>query len=82
MAFLWGSSIFVYGAATPLLGDQGPSVGWPLSLAVGILVVNVMGMFLGEWRGTDRKTVRLMQFGIFTVLTAIFICAASTKVGG
>ena len=82
MAILWGGSIFVYGAATPLLGDLGPSIGWPLSLAVGILVVNVMGLFLGEWRGAESKTVRLMQYGILTLLAAIFICASSTKVGG
>jgi L-rhamnose-H+ transport protein len=82
MAVLWGSSIFVYGAATPLLGDLGPSIGWPLSLAVGILVVNLMGILLGEWREAQKKTVRLMRFGILTLLAAIFICAASTKVGG
>jgi len=82
MAALWGGSIFLYGAATPLLGDLGPSIGWPLSLAVGILVVNVMGMLLGEWQGAEKKTIRLMQFGILILLVAIFICAASTKVRG
>ena len=50
MGLLWGASISLYGAATPLLGDIGPSIGWPLSLAVGLLVANFMGALLGEWR--------------------------------
>jgi len=42
------ASIFLYGAATPLLRRHGPSIGWPLSLAVGLLVANLMGVWLGN----------------------------------
>ncbi|MCZ2080173.1 MAG: hypothetical protein HUU41_03225 [Bryobacteraceae bacterium] len=78
MGLLWGGSIFLYGAATPLLGDIGPSIGWPLSLAVGLLVANLMGYLLGEWRTAPLAAVRFMQFGIVTLLIAIVITAAST----
>jgi len=80
MGLLWGGSIFLYGAATPLLGDIGPSIGWPLSLAVGLLVANLMGVLLGEWRRASRIAVRYMRRGILTLVAAILICAISTKV--
>ncbi|MBK9171179.1 MAG: hypothetical protein IPM24_27485 [Bryobacterales bacterium] len=78
MGLLWGGSIFLYGAATPRLGDIGPSIGWPLSLAVALLVANLMGVLLKEWRGVDPHAVRLMRQGIATLLVAIVICGASS----
>ncbi len=79
MGLLWGGSIFLYGAATPLLGDIGVSIGWPLSLAVGLLVANLMGVLLGEWRKANPEAARMMRFGILTILIAIILCAASTR---
>jgi len=78
MGLLWGGSIFLYGAATPLLGDIGPAIGWPLSLAVGLLVANLMGYLLGEWREAPREAVRLMQLGLTVLLIAILITASSS----
>ena len=79
MALLWGGSIFLYGAATPRLGALGPSVGWPLSLAVGLLVANVMGVLLGEWRGTAHPAVRQMWIGLGILLSAIVLCGVSAR---
>jgi L-rhamnose-H+ transport protein len=81
MGLLWGGSIFLYGAATPLLGDMGPSIGWPLSLAVGLLVANLMGVWLGEWRSANPGAARLMRYGIVTIIVAIVLCATSSKLG-
>jgi L-rhamnose-H+ transport protein len=80
MGLLWGGSIFLYGAATPRLGTIGPSIGWPLSLAVGLLVANLMGLLLGEWRGAGSPAVRTMNFAIVTLLCAIVLCAVSTRI--
>jgi L-rhamnose-H+ transport protein len=79
MGLLWGGSIFLYGAATPLLGDIGPSVGWPLSLAVGLLVANLMGLLLHEWRNVGRLAIRRMTSGIAWLIAAIVLCALSTR---
>jgi L-rhamnose-H+ transport protein len=80
MGLLWGGSIFLYGLATPLLGDIGPAVGWPLSLAVGLLVANLMGVLLGEWRQSPPAAMRLMRWGIIVLLGAICVCAISTRI--
>ncbi len=79
MAVLWGGSIFLYGAATPLLGAIGPSIGWPLSLAVGLLTANIMGFLLREWQSAGRGAVQTMVIGISLLLVAIVLCAVSTK---
>lgn len=79
MGLLWGGSIFLYGAATPLLGDIGPSVGWPLSLAVGLLVANLMGLLLREWRSAGPLAIRRMTSGIAWLIVAIVLCAVSTR---
>ena len=80
MGLLWGGSIFLYGAATPRLGLLGPSVGWPLSLAVGLLVANVMGVLLGEWKGAAHPAVRLMWIGVGILLFAIVLCGISARI--
>lgn len=73
MAILWGGSIFVYGAAVPRLGPLGPSIGWPLSLATGLLVANVVGLVLGEWRGAPRRAFAYMGPGIVVLLLAVVV---------
>jgi L-rhamnose-H+ transport protein len=82
MGVLWGGSIFLYGAATPLLGDMGPSIGWPLSLAVGLVVANVMGLLLGEWKSVEPEAGRRMRAGVILMLAAIVLCALAAKAGG
>jgi L-rhamnose-H+ transport protein len=81
MGLLWGASIFLYGAATPLLGDIGPSIGWPISLTVSLIVANFMGLLLGEWRQAPLEAQRLMRWGILTLLVAVVLTALSAKAG-
>jgi len=77
MGLLWGGSIFLYGAATPRLGTLGPSVGWPLSLAIGLVAANLMGVLLGEWKGVSAPAVRRMWVGFSILLAAIALCGIS-----
>lgn len=79
MALLWGGSIFLYGSATPRLGSVGPSVGWPLSLAVGLVVANLMGVLLKEWVRAPATAVKLMRRGLAILLFAIVVCGISAR---
>jgi L-rhamnose-H+ transport protein len=79
MGVLWGGSILLYGAATPLLGDLGPSVGWPVSLGVALLAATGMGYWLGEWRDADPAALRFMKLGVGSLLIALVICGTSTR---
>lgn len=73
MAVLWGGSIFVYGASAPRLGSLGPSIGWPLSLATGLLLANIIGIGLGEWRQVAKSAKNLMYSGILVLIVAIVV---------
>ena len=79
MGLLWGGSIFLYGAAVPKLGDIGPSVGWPLSLAVGLVVANAMGLLLREWSTAPAVAITRMRWGLAILILAILLCAASAR---
>jgi L-rhamnose-H+ transport protein len=78
MAVLWGGSIFVYGAAAPKLGPLGTSIGWPLSLATGLLLANAIGIGLGEWRRSPVSAKRLMYAGIVFLLIAIIVLSRAS----
>jgi L-rhamnose-H+ transport protein len=73
MALLWGGSIFVYGAAAPRLGELGASIGWPLSLATGLLLANAIGIGLGEWKHAPKRALGWMYSGIVVLLMAIIV---------
>jgi L-rhamnose-H+ transport protein len=78
MALLWGGSIFVYGAAAPRLGALGTSIGWPLSLATGLLLANAIGIGLGEWRQALGPAKSLMYSGVVVLLVAIIVLSRAS----
>jgi L-rhamnose-H+ transport protein len=73
MAVLWGGSIFVYGAAAPKLGSLGTSIGWPLSLATGLLLANLIGIGLGEWKSASMRARLWMYSAIPVLVVAVVI---------
>lgn len=78
MALLWGGSIFVYGASAPRLGSLGTSIGWPLSLAVGLLLANAIGIGLGEWRQAPARARTWMYSGIAVLLVAVILLSRAS----
>jgi len=78
MGLLWGGSIFVYGAAAPRLGALGASIGWPLSLATGLLLANAIGLVLGEWRQAPKQSRSWMFSGIAVLLAAIVVLSRAS----
>lgn len=78
MALLWGGSIFVYGAAAPRLGALGTAIGWPLSLATGLVLANIIGLALGEWKQAPRRARGWMYSGIVILLVAIIVLSRAS----
>jgi L-rhamnose-H+ transport protein len=64
MGLLWGGSVFVYGAASPLLGKLGPAIGWPLSMVVSLATGNGCGFLTGEWKVSSSAARLWMAGGI------------------
>ena len=78
MALLWGGSVFVYGAAAPRLGALGTAIGWPLSLATGLVLANIIGLGLGEWKQAPRQAKVWMYSGIAVLLVAIIVLSRAS----
>jgi L-rhamnose-H+ transport protein len=79
MGLLWGGSIFVYGAAVPRLGALGPAIGWPLSLAIGLLVANAVGLSLGEWKHAPASSRGWLYSGIAVLLIAVVVLSRANS---
>jgi L-rhamnose-H+ transport protein len=67
----WFLQFFFYGMGESKLGN-GPS-SWILHMAFIILVANMWGIILKEWKGVSKKTARTIAAGIITIILAVII---------
>jgi L-rhamnose-H+ transport protein len=81
MGLSWGGNIFVYGFASPALGKLGPAIGWPLTLIVGLVIANICGFWIGEWKFTQKKEQRWMAAGLIVLFAAIITLGWSSTLG-
>lgn len=65
----WFLQFFFYGMGESKLGNGASS--WILHMAFIILVANVWGLVLKEWKGVSRKTLTTIIVGILTIMLAI-----------
>lgn len=66
---LWYLQFFFYGMGESRLHN--PTSSWVLHMSFIILISNVWGVCLGEWRGTAPPTRRILLLGIVVIITAI-----------
>jgi L-rhamnose-H+ transport protein len=67
----WFLQFFFYGMGESKLGNGASS--WILHMAFIILVSNMWGMFLQEWKGVRPATLRMIVAGIITILISVFL---------
>ena len=67
----WFLQFFFYGMGESKLGN-GPS-SWILHMAFIILVANMWGLVLKEWKGVDKKTVTTISVGIITIIASVLL---------
>ena len=67
----WFLQFFFYGMGESKLGNGASS--WILHMAFIILVSNMWGFVLKEWRGVSRKTLTTITIGIALILTSVLI---------
>jgi len=75
MAVAWSVSIFLYATAVAGLGRHGPSIGWPVFMALIVLTSNVWGVILGEWRNRPRARFHKKLSGSALLIGATFLIA-------
>lgn len=67
----WFLQFFFYGMGESKLGN-GPS-SWILHMAFIILIANVWGLILHEWKGVSKKTMTIIIIGILVILASVLI---------
>src|SRR6187401_3677586 len=67
----WFLQFFFYGMGESKLGN-GPS-SWILQMAFIILVANMWGLVLKEWKGVNKKTTATIIAGILTIIVSVLL---------
>jgi len=67
----WFLQFFFYGMGESKLGNGASS--WILHMAFIILVANIWGIVLKEWKGVSRKTYLTVTIGILLIIFSIII---------
>ena len=68
---MWFLQFFFYGMGESKLGNGASS--WILHMSFIILVANMWGLVLKEWKGVSKKTTRTIILGIATIILSILI---------
>lgn len=66
---IWCSQFICFKTGEPKMGDTS-YIGWAVLMASSILFSQILGMFLGEWKGTSRKTVSLLAVGLVLLIVS------------
>jgi len=67
----WFLQFFFYGMGESKLGNGASS--WILHMAFIILVANIWGLFLKEWKSVSRKAIVTVIAGIATIIIAVIV---------
>jgi L-rhamnose-H+ transport protein len=77
---LWVCQFVAFKTGEPKMGDQG-YVGWAVLMASTIMFSGVLGLLLGEWKGTSGRTRMLLVCGLLVLLGSAFISGYSGHLG-
>ena len=68
---MWFLQFFFYGMGESKLGNGASS--WILHMSFIILVANVWGLVLKEWKNVSKKTTATITVGIITIILSILV---------
>jgi len=69
---IWCSQFICFKTGESAMGEQS-YVGWQVLMASAIMFSQLLGLLLGEWKGTSKKTMSLLGTGlVLLVLSAVF----------
>jgi len=77
---IWTCQFIAFKTGEPQMGNQA-YVGWAVLLGSSIMFSGVLGIILGEWKGTSARTRGLLFFGLAVLLVSACIAGYSGKLG-
>lgn len=77
MGALWIAGMALYGSGANRLGPLGASAGWAILMSSMVVVANLWGVVTGEWKGSGKRPLRVMAYGVLLLIAAIFVIGFS-----
>lgn len=68
----WYLQFMFYGMGKPKMGKYS-FASWTVLMALIIVFSNIWGLFFREWKGTSRRTHRIIFAGILVLITSTFV---------
>jgi L-rhamnose-H+ transport protein len=76
----WFLQFFFYGMGESKMGNGASS--WILHMSFIILIANMWGIFLKEWKGVQPKTTTMIVAGIATIILSILVVGYGNSLKG
>ena len=73
---IWCSQFICFKTGEPAMGKTA-YVGWALLMASAIMFSTLIGIFIGEWKGTSKRTRTLLAAGLVLLLLSAVISGYS-----
>ncbi len=77
----WYCQFMFYGMGSTQMGQYGFS-SWTIHMAFIIVFSNLWGLWFREWKGTSRRTHRLIFSGIAVLITSTVVVGVGTYIKG
>jgi L-rhamnose-H+ transport protein len=77
---IWCSQFICFKTGEPQMGKTS-YIGWAVLMASAIMFSQILGLFLGEWKGTSKKTIRLLVSGLVLLVASAVIAGYSGHLG-
>lgn len=76
---VWYCQFMFYGMGTTKMGAY-DFASWSIHMAFIITFSNMWGLILNEWKGSSRKTLQIIAFGLFILVLSTFIIGAGNYI--
>jgi L-rhamnose-H+ transport protein len=76
---IWCSQFICFKTGEPAMGERA-YIGWAVLMASAILFSTLLGVLLGEWKGTSVRTRGLLSLGLVLLLASAAVAAYSGSV--
>ncbi len=70
---LWYCQFFLYGMGQTRLDEKYAFASWAILMAFIIVFAGVIGLFIGEWKGSSKLTKAVLWLGILVLASSTFV---------
>lgn len=70
---LWYCQFFLYGMGQTQLDEKYAFASWAILMAFIIVFAGVIGLFIGEWKGSSKLTKAVLWLGILVLASSTFV---------